>query len=236
MFDKVVYINLDSRTDRKEQIENELNKIGITNYERFPAVKHDIPQVGCILSHLNVLKNAREKQYKNILILEDDFEFIVSKEEFWKQIEAIKDVDYDVIMLSYNLINSEEFNDTLFKVIDAHTTSGYLVNSRMYDSLINNYEEAAKILSETKDYSLHALDQYWKRLQPQHKWYGFKVRIGKQRPSYSDLVGADVDYKLGGKRRHYTRSKKHKRHIKRKGNKYAGKKLTRRARNKAITF
>jgi len=36
-FDKIYYINLDSRIDRREKMEEQLNKLGITA-ERFPAI------------------------------------------------------------------------------------------------------------------------------------------------------------------------------------------------------
>jgi len=211
IFDKVFYINLDHREDRKEQIENELKKMGIDNFERFPAVKHDYPPAGCNLSHLNVLKIAKEKNYRSIIILEDDFEFLVSKEEFWKHMDLIKNMDYDIIMLSYNLMNQEDFNDDLFKVIEAQTTSGYLINNTFYDALIQNLEEATPKLIETHDHGTYLIDQSWKRLQPQSKWYAFKTRIGKQRKSHSDLGGQVVNYMVGGLRKKKKRTKKTKR-------------------------
>lgn len=207
MFDKVVYINLDHRTDRKAQIENELTSIGINDYERFPGIKHEYPPAGCTASHLNVLKMARDKGYKNILIFEDDFEFIVPKDEFWKQIEAIKDIEYDVIMLSYNLNTSEPFNDTLLKVLDAQTASGYLVNSTFYTTLIDNLEAALPKLIETHEHWSYINDQCWKTIQPQNKWYAFKMRLGKQRQSHSDLMGRPVNYKLGGNRKNHKKYK-----------------------------
>ena len=205
MFDKVVYINLDSRTDRREQIERELDNIGIKAYERFPGIKHEYPQAGCTISHLNVLKMARDKGYKNILIFEDDFEFIVPKDVFWKEIEKVKDVDYDVLMLSYNLNKSEPFNDTLLKVLDAQTASGYLVNSTFYNTLIDTLETALPKLLETREHWLYINDQCWKTIQPQNKWYAFKLRLGKQRMSHSNLKGGIVNYKLGGRRKKYNK-------------------------------
>ena len=147
--------------------------------------------------------------YKNILIFEDDFEFIVSKNNFWKHIDSIKNLDYDVIMLSYKLVKHENFNDTLYKVIEAQTASGYLVNNTFFDALIKNLEEAVPKLIETKQHWLYINDQYWKHLQPQSKWYAFKTRLGKQRKSYSDLGGRVVNYMAGGVIR-----KKHTRKIK----------------------
>ena len=78
----IFYINLEHRTDRRAEIESELDAYGL-KYERFNAF-YTPPDgfIGCAQSHLAVLKLARERGYKNILIVEDDFKFVVSKEEF----------------------------------------------------------------------------------------------------------------------------------------------------------
>ena len=68
----IVYINLEKRSDRREEIENELNDFQL-HYERFEAI-HDNPGIlGCTKSHLRVLKLAKERGWKYVLILEDDF-------------------------------------------------------------------------------------------------------------------------------------------------------------------
>ena len=85
MIPHIIYINLNRRTDRKEQIEQELNSFGLS-YERFEAIEDNYGAVGCGLSHIEVLKIARDRNYENIIILEDDFTFLVSKEEFYNQL------------------------------------------------------------------------------------------------------------------------------------------------------
>jgi glycosyl transferase, family 25 len=208
MFGAVRYINLDKRTDRKKEIESELRRMGIPNFKRFPAVNHRDGAIGCAYSHLNLLKEAKNKKYKNILILEDDFEFIVSKKEFWKLMEATKDIDYDVIMLGYQLNKHEDYNDTFYKVLEAQTASAYLVNSGFYDKLIKNLEDAVLEFEKTGQHWNYANDQCWKSLQPISKWYAFRTRIGKQRPSFSDNKGEKVNYHSGGKRRKTVRRKR----------------------------
>jgi glycosyl transferase family 25 len=68
--DKIIYINLNKRVDRRADIENELNLFSL-RYERFSAIEHEDGAIGCALSHLEVLKIAKKNNYKNILILED---------------------------------------------------------------------------------------------------------------------------------------------------------------------
>ena len=82
----IFYINLDKRQDRYAEIEKEFSDMNLS-CERFAGIVHPASGlVGCGLSHLAVLKLAKERNYENILIFEDDFTFLVSKEEFYKQI------------------------------------------------------------------------------------------------------------------------------------------------------
>ena len=70
--DGVFFINLDRRVDRLAEISEELSLMGIEG-ERFSAVDRSPGILGCGLSHLSVLKLARERGYRNVLIFEDDF-------------------------------------------------------------------------------------------------------------------------------------------------------------------
>ena len=195
--DKVFYINLDKRTDRKEEIEKELTEYNI-NFERFPAVEISyFGCLGCSYSHHNAVALAKERGYKNILILEDDFTFVISPKEFEKQMEIFfnSNIDYDVCLFSYNLHDFTECNcDFLHKVKYAQTTSGYLVNEKYYDTLINNYRDGLEKLGASWMSWIYAIDVYWKELQEKDNWYCFKDRIGIQKPGYSDIRNDHVEF------------------------------------------
>lgn len=191
--DHVFYINLDRRTDRRGEFESQA-KVYDLQYERFPAIAKDMGILGCTLSHLEVLKIARERNYKNVLIFEDDFEFLIDKEQFESEIEQIfthssnSNTDFDICMISYNLmdsIDSEEY-PFLMRAKDVQTASGYIINQHYYDKVINLFEYAVPLLEQTGEHWNYANDQVWKQLQPHDKWYCTKTRIGRQRISYSD--------------------------------------------------
>ena len=82
--DGIFYINLDHRTDRRAEIEGELSRFDL-KFERFPAIAHKIGGVGCGTSHLEVIKLAKKRGYKNVVIFEDDIEFIVDKTGVYKR-------------------------------------------------------------------------------------------------------------------------------------------------------
>ena len=197
--DKIMYINLNRRTDRREQIENELTVMGLMDKSiRFEAI--DRPGkgiVGCTYSHLECLKYARDQKWKNVLILEDDFTFTMSKEAFEKNLSDFFETNlpYDVCMISYLLFQSEPTEyPFLTKVNEAQTASGYIVHEKFYDVLIHLYEYFAPILDETMEHWHYANDQIWKHLQPSNQWYCLTTRCGKQRSGYSDNAQCYFDY------------------------------------------
>ncbi len=195
----IFYINLDKRTDRKIEFEIEMKKLN-WSAERFPGIYYPPPKgiVGCGKSHLAVLKLAKERKYKNVLIMEDDFECIESPEIFEEELEKLFTFkpDFDVCFLSYNLLESEVIKDLLFlkRVLFSTSASAYIVNEHYYQKIIDLYEEAFPKLEQTMEHWIYANDQVWKSLQQQDNWYCFVKRLGKQRDGFSDNANKNIIY------------------------------------------
>lgn len=198
---KVIYINLDKRKDRKEEIENELKKLKIpsSKIERFSGIVDPRGGAfGCTLSHISILKRARDEKFPNILILEDDF---CSNVDANKWESKLKDVfsevtEYDVISFSHAYCASKPCDKkSVGRTVSSQTASGYLVHSNFYDALISNLEESyTNLTNNPHQYYIYALDQYWKYLQPSAKWFHIIPALGKQRPSFSDIENGFVNY------------------------------------------
>jgi GR25 family glycosyltransferase involved in LPS biosynthesis len=165
--------------------------------ERFPAVSHSVPALGCLISHLSVLKLARDRKYPYVCIFEDDFEFLVSPEDYQRIVSTIP-YDMDVVMLGWYCIETVPYNETFGKVLAATTTSGYIVHQKFYNKLIETLEESVilfiKNINKYDVVSIYSIDQYWRRLQPSANWFYSVRRIGRQRPSYSDIMATNVSY------------------------------------------
>lgn len=191
--DHIFYINLDRRADRREEIETQLKAFGLP-YERFSAIETPGQGiVGCGLSHTAVLRLAKERGYKNILILEDDFEFLVSKDEFESHLTQLFEhqppIHFDVCMLSYNLHLFETHSsgsNLVGRVKYAQTASGYIVNAHYYDAIIQLYEWAIPLLKQTGQHWIYANDVIWRQLQERDQWVYFLTRLGRQSAGYSD--------------------------------------------------
>lgn len=114
-FDRIFIINLRSRADRRRQIERQLRRIGLSlqssPVELFAAIrpeaKGDFESIGargCFLSHLEVLRLARSRQYARILILEDDVNFTPRFEEQIEEcVTALQAEPWDVFYGGYRL-------------------------------------------------------------------------------------------------------------------------------------
>jgi len=196
--DKIYYINLDKRIDRKELFEKEIEnyELPLSKIERFPAIYNEIGMIGCNQSHLQLLKLAHENKYENVLIFEDDFEFLVSKDKFNNLLNNFflkYKEDYDVCYLQYDLREYEDKDEIIGIAKKSHGAAGFLINKKIIPDYINILEKATKNLINTHEHWNYQNDACWHSLQKTRKFYYFKERIGKQRASFSDLSNIYVD-------------------------------------------
>ena len=82
------------------------------------------------------------------------------------------------------------------KVRNSLTTSGYIVNSNYYDTLIENYTKSKEKLERGGKQSEYAIDVGWNELQLKDKWYAMKPFVGKQLCGWSDIENKNVDYNI----------------------------------------
>jgi GR25 family glycosyltransferase involved in LPS biosynthesis len=187
--DKVVYINLQKRQDRRQHIEDLLSTYEI-EAQRFEAIEHENGLYGCGQSHLAVLRLARDNGWKNVLILEDDILFNLPKQDFEQDIERLftEGPEFDVFMLDINLQQSEPCPpyDWLIRVRYAHCAGAYIVQQHYYQKLIDLYEWALPLLLQTGMHWVYANDAVWGKLQEEDKWYTFKEQMCRQMAGYSD--------------------------------------------------
>jgi glycosyl transferase, family 25 len=196
----VFYINLEERKDRLKHVQEELKKIGIVG-ERVDAVKNDFGAIGCSMSHIKCLELAKERNLPFAFICEDDITFlepdvlINGLDQFSKEMD-----DWDVLVIGgINVRPTTKVTDYCIRVKCCQTTTGYIVRKHYYDTLLKNFQESVSQLSEAEDkkraYRTYGLDQYWKRLQTEGKWYMITPPTVIQYANYSDIEGRKVDYK-----------------------------------------
>ena len=200
-FPDIYYINLDNREDRKTHITKELRYINYPENKiiRVSAIKKDFGGLGCSMSHIKTLEQFLESGKDRCIILEDDFTFYDNIQNHFYKIfvkeEGLPE-NWDLVMLSSNTINESPFSDKFKKCIEAQTTSGYMIHKKFAPILLQNFKESESNLSSGHSYETYALDQYWKRLQPNSNWFICQPKIGYQLESYSDIINCIVNYKV----------------------------------------
>jgi GR25 family glycosyltransferase involved in LPS biosynthesis len=190
------YINLDSRTDRKLHIENQLKILNI-HAERFNAIKLKNGAIGCSMSHLKCLEIAKKNNWDHIMIIEDDILFL-NPELFKNQLNKFfkNNKDFDVILIAGNNVPPyQKIDDSCVKVYRCQTTTGYIVQKHYFDTLINNIREGLNLLIKYPEkHVLYAVDKYWFKLQEKDNWFLITPLTVTQRQDYSDIEKRPTNY------------------------------------------
>jgi glycosyl transferase family 25 len=190
------YINLLSRPDRKEHVENQLKTIGI-KAERFNAIKMNNGAIGCSMSHLKIIEMAKNNNWEHVFIVEDDILFTKPQlfiDQFNKFLSLHKDFDV-VLVAGNNLPPYTKTDDTCVQVTHCQTTTGYLVKKHYYDKIIQNYKEGIlNLMKEPDKHRFFAIDKYWFKLQKTDKWYLIIPLTVTQREDYSDIEKKPTNY------------------------------------------
>ena len=203
--DHIYYINLDSRTDRRAHIENQIKKYLDTNLNhttRIPGVvvnnklKVD-GAIGCSTAHYNVMVDAIKHNYNRILVLEDDFEFICDKTKIYEDIHNFINnyPNFDIFLLSYGNHQCKKIDSLIDTVQQSHSASGYIICKDVFKLFQDLCSRSIDKLKRTKSVCNSAIDVLWAEImKTRKKTYKFNYRIGKQIDSYSDIEKRNVSY------------------------------------------
>ena len=189
--DKIYCVNLDRRLDRWEETKVEMKRLGLEDRVfRYSAVDGKLVEnkskllpgeYGLIVTHINILNEAIENGYENILIFEDDVEFINDFIDIDKYFEKVPN-DWDIIYLGGNHIQRPRpLNDRISRVTKTYTTHAMLVNRKCFKNLV---DELSKFSAQ--------LDVIYTNLRL--KLYTCTPSIATQRVSFSDIQGYNADY------------------------------------------
>ena len=140
--DQVYVINLDRRADRMDQATAEMEKYGI-EFERFSGVDgstlHDAPDtvkydMACSMSHMNVLKDAKQRQFNVICVFEDDAEL---SEDFNEKLEpAFNELPANWGLFYLGANNKKpptKITESVYRVNCSLTTHAYLISNIYQD-------------------------------------------------------------------------------------------------------
>lgn len=199
--DKILFINLEHRKDRLNQITNEFRKMDFPKekIQRINAVNEKYNgHIGCGKSHIKAMENILKHNYRYTMIFEDDFVFSVDKKTFDKKLTQFFNNfndKWDVIQLSSVYLKSKNTTQKgINRVESASTSSAYIINKPFVNTLLNNLNKSLEMMEidmksfikknnnipKKKFETPFALDQRWYPLQNKSKWFIFKPYIGRQ--------------------------------------------------------
>jgi len=201
--DAIFYINLETRPDRKEHFLSEIQKLtsDMSKVHRFNAISHTSGLIGCVMSHINILEEfINHPKWASCLIFEDDFTFRSADPSFNEL--ALNTLytsfpSFDCCNLAsskYGLSYYDTYIQSIKKVKTVQTTSGYCISKSFAPTLLKNFKESKEKLEATHIEEQYALDQYWKRLQPENNWYLLYPPLGYQYSNFSNITKKVEDY------------------------------------------
>lgn len=148
-FDEIYCINLDDRPDRWEHAKQEFTKAGIIDkVKRFSAIKESDGRVGVIKSNLAIVKLAKEKKLKNVLVFEDDVKFIVDdvQKTLQTSIDQAKGINWYLFYLGANTHQKLiKFKPNLILLKNAYSVHAMAYSHLVYDIFINKFDKLNKI-------------------------------------------------------------------------------------------
>ena len=193
----LVYINLDSRIDRRNNFESQFNKLGL-HPQRFSAIRNIDGAIGCSMSHVACIELAIRNNWDHVLVCEDDASIINPGQLVYQvnQFLKYKGDSWDVILLAGN--NYQPFRQespACVRVANCQTATSYLVRRHYFETLLANFKEGlANLIADPSNQPKYAVDQYWKKLQRVDHWYLIIPISIIQRPDYSDISKQHVNY------------------------------------------
>ena len=180
------YINLEHRKEKDLITRQELKKLGIKKPNRFNAIKHEIPLVGCAMSHIACIEKAKELNWDYVIIFEDDIKIEGTKTLISKFNKFIK-YDFDILYLGcWNYLPPVKVEKDLARVVKAACNHAYVVKSHYYDTYLKNLKDGIELKLKYPDIGKYNIDEYHDILQIKDRWYCITPIHITQRDGWSD--------------------------------------------------
>ena len=204
-FDRIYYINLDRRPDRRKHMEDQLEKFKLSagRVEAFDGSKLEWDDqiygekstywnngaLGYCLSYRLALIDAIKHNFQRILVLDDDC--ILSDNMYDVLEKAFKQLPEDWHMLYLAANHSHEsmptacdrVNDNVYRLKGSVGSHAIIINNRAFDTILNYV---------SCPYS--ALDVFFAVYQKICPCYITYPGLARQLPGHSDIINKDVNY------------------------------------------
>jgi GR25 family glycosyltransferase involved in LPS biosynthesis len=188
LFPHKACINLDRDLDSWARMQAALTRHDIRGVRRFAAVdgrrlelpamwRHSAGAYGCLLSHLQVVRDAQKQGLPSLLILEDDVVFDTSFREKFPVFARNLPADWDMIFLgALHRDDPVPVAEHVVRIRHAYSTYAYALRDSIFDAFI-----------AANDGSPSQVDVNNGVLQSNYNCYGFAPNLAWVESRYSDV-------------------------------------------------
>jgi glycosyl transferase family 25 len=198
-FDKIYCINLDRRPDRWEKVSKTFDELDIKDVVRYSAIDGNTldldsikynknlnrGELGILETHLQLVQEAKDVGYKQIMIMEDDVKFTDEIHKFNEYMEAIPK-GWDMIYVGGNHIYGDEptvINRKVLKLTNSVAIHCVILNESVFDVILAIAKGRQK-----------QIDNYYADIQKGYDVYSFTPNMALQYEDFSDIQGRNVNY------------------------------------------
>src|SRR5689334_902750 len=195
LFPHKVCINLDRRLERWRQMQDKFYQHGIHSVRRFAAVDGEALKIpanwpgtpgayGCLLSHLEIVREARRLKLSSIRIFEDDVVFDDQIKQ--KFSEYVRQLPADWDMLFFGALHKDELikvSDHIGRITQSNSTYACVLRDTIFDAFIELNSRGDEVLD------VNSLV-----LQQQFNCYCFMPHLAWVEVAYSDAQQKPVDH------------------------------------------
>ena len=203
LVDKVYAINLKSSEDRRANILQQCHKIG-THFELIEAIdgrEENVKWVenewnscedgwtqgaaGLVYTTINIIKDAKEKGYKSIMIMEDDIIFKFNAYKEGKTLFNELPEDWELFHLASQNFKKQprRFGD-LIRLTGAWSCQIYMIHERIYDEYLEWLELVDRPIDSITSGIIH----------PRGKSYAPAHDLIRTIPNYSTIRDKEINY------------------------------------------
>ncbi len=203
LVDKVYAINLKSSEDRKNNIYTQCHKIG-THFELVEAIDGRANNVswvhnefnskydgwtqgaaGLVYTTINIIKNAKDKGYKSIMIMEDDIVFVHDAYKKAKALYSSLPKGWELFHLaSQNFGKAPRRLGNLLRLTSAWSCQIYVINESIYDEYLEWLELVDRPIDSITSQVFH----------PRGNSYAPVSDLINTIPNYSTIRDMEINY------------------------------------------
>jgi GR25 family glycosyltransferase involved in LPS biosynthesis len=208
------YINLDSRKDRKEKLEKQLDEYNISNVTRYSANSSTSsgPQ-NCKSSHYEIYRKFLDTEHQTLLILEDDCLFLPYLYSNTKKIyDDIFSLNFDLFWLGCRNRRWPKFyKNKCYQVQSVAHTQSYIINRKLCEYILKFFPEHGHnglaidellclvpfgydIAYDPNKFKFYEMDNPLENLSTIFLSLCYERALTTQYQSYSDLWHTKTDY------------------------------------------